>query len=857
MNTSILEKFTQHYKQVIYKSYRIAQETAEKVITPEHLLWGLLQQRGSLASELLKKFNLKVQLNERTADFEDDTPPPFDEGDVFPFSQHAQRIIERSVLIASHYDHTYVGTEHLLQSILQNPDPSIQSILKLQHISRGTLETQVVSILKSTSRFPELVQSVGDEDLDGNFEAPTEGPFSSLPSDQPGMPSGGPMDTMAKVNSTSKSKTPALDFFATHLTSDEAQRHIDPVIGRSDEIERLIQILGRRVKNNPVLLGDPGVGKTAIVEGLAKRICEGDVPPALSGKKIYSLDITLLIAGTIYRGEFESRFKQVIDELRADPSIILFIDEVHTIIGAGSTSGSLDAANILKPALARGQIRCIGATTFQEYKKYIENDPALERRFQPITVREVSHDEAVAILAGIRTAYEQHHLVHISDEALESAVSLSVRYMPEKFLPDKAIDLVDEAASRLTLKSPVSPAVKRITKLETLLAQTRTAKQQAVESEDFPKALALKEQEMKLIDKIDTVRAKQTSKNYVGTLSSDDVVAVVSSITGIPEHHITASKKNKDLYSIARTVAKRVIGQGEALDHVFTTLKRARAGFSGHRRPLGSFLFLGPSGVGKTETAKVLAEHLFGSPKALVRFDMSEFSESFNISKLIGAPAGYVGYQEGGKLTERIRQRPHSLVLFDEIEKAHPDVYNTLLQILEDGHVTDASGREVNFKNTLIVMTSNVGLDRFTQAASIGFGGDTEGASSDEEVHDGVMEEVRDVFRPEFLNRIDKVIPFRTLTKRDVQRIAKLHLDDFKATLDARSIDLAWDREVLSHIAAEGFNPEEGARNVRRYIENTIETPIADMLLKGELEPKQAVRAHISKDTLAIKRTKK
>ncbi len=854
MEQEILKKFTYHFRQVIYKAYRMAKSSPKKIITPEYLLWGLLQQKGSLAAELLKKFNLKVKLTSVTNYPVHSSPPNFEQTDLFPFSPEAQRVIERAVLTAAHYAHHYVGTEHLLASLLKSGDESIRSIFKLQNIPFAKLKEQVDIVLNSTSRFPELAESVGVR-ADGEQEEETELPQRSKPNasetpeytDTEDSSEHAPQTPIKEKPSSrkKKSKTPALDFFANNLTTAEAQRRIDPVIGREKEIARIIQILGRRTKNNPILLGEPGVGKTAIIEGIAKRIWEGDVPEELAGKKIYSLDISLLVAGTIYRGEFESRIKQVIDEIKQDPSIILFIDEIHNIIGAGSSSGSLDAANILKPELARGTIRCIGATTYAEFKRYIENDTALERRFQPIHIQEVSPDEAKEILRGLRPSYERHHKIKISDEAIDAAVSLGIRFLPEKFLPDKAIDLIDEAASRMKMNAPRSPRAKEAHDLKRKIELMREQKQRAVAEENFPRALSLKEQEMKLAEKLEEVEQKREEEGYRAQITERDIITVLSDMTNIPVDQMTQWVRNKTILRLLPILKRGIIGQEEALREIAATLKRAHAGLAGHARPLGSFLFLGPSGVGKTEVAKVLAEALFGSRDALIRFDMSEFSESFNISKLIGAPAGYVGYHEGGKLTELIRRRPHSIILFDEIEKAHPDVFNILLQVLEDGHLMDASGKRVNFKNTIIILTSNIGLEQFNHDAAIGFSAEEDGEKSFSNTVTEVMEEMKQAFRPEFINRIDKIITFHPLSERHLRKIAAMQLDILKQRLSDQRLSLTWEKEVPAFIAREGFSPEEGARGIRKYVEETISDAIADFILKGKARSSRAVNIEI------------
>lgn len=856
MNT-ILDKFTNHFKQVIYKAYRLAQSTPEKIIQPEHLLWGLLQQKGSVASELLRKFDLKVCLKSPTNYPLDHNPPMFTDTASFPLSPVSQRIIERSVMVAANHEHRYIGTEHLLWGLLDHPDEHIRSILKTQKIPLGKLYEQIESVLFTTSRFPELAETVNVHD-DASREELQEIPIAETGSEEERAEEEYKSEkdaakTLPRGSRRRKSKTPALEFFATDLTDDVIQQTIDPVIGREQEITRVIQILGRRTKNNPVLLGEPGVGKTAIVEGLAKRIKEKQVPDILLDKKIFNLDLTLLVAGTIYRGEFESRFKQVLDELKTNPNIILFIDEIHTIIGTGSGGGSLDAAQMLKPALARGEIRCVGATTRNEYKKYIEHDPALERRFQAVSVPEVSPDEAIEILSGIKTSYEQHHAVKVSEDAIRSAVLLSTRYIPEKYLPDKAIDLIDEAASRIKMSAPSSPRARHTRELERRLDNIRELKQQAVLNENFPEALKLKEREVLLVDQIVSESNDRIDRPWLGTVRERDVAAIVSGMTGVPLSQLTRTRSTP-ITKIESSLKKKIIGQNEALSEISSTLKRAHAGLAGHTRPLGSFIFLGPSGVGKTETAKILAAELFGSEDSLIRIDMSEFAESFNVSKLIGAPPGYIGYHEGGKLTESVRRQPYSLILFDEIEKAHPEVFNILLQVLDDGHLTDASGRRVNFKNTIIIMTSNIGLEQFNQSAALGFDSavDKHDAPSFDDLKETALSEIRDTFRPEFLNRVDHITVFNPLSSREIARIAALRLNELNSRLAEQGIGLSWNNGVLSYIAKTSFSPNEGARGIRKLIEESIETPLAEMILKKQIKKGGKVKLNIKEKGIQL-----
>ncbi len=833
MRPSILNKFTTHLKNTLGKSAELALERKSKFVTPDHLLLALAEQKGGIAFEILSKINLDLDaLRQAVRDHQDfanlSDDPGFNLGDV-TFAPNSRRALEKAVLTANVYKHKYVGTEHLLFGLLEMNEPDVQTLLKTTGIVPGDLRQHLLIVLKSTSKFP---------DLTGFFQPDTK----EL---EPGEPR------------TTKG-TPALDFFAHDLTSDQQQAIIDPVIGRRTEIERLIHILSRRTKNNPVLIGDPGVGKTAIVEGLAKKIVEGDVPEVLQGKRILALDLGLVVAGTIYRGEFESRLKQVIDEIRSDNDIILFIDELHTIIGAGSASGSMDAANILKPALAKGLIRCIGATTFEEYRKHIESDPALERRFQPINVAEPTLDETEQILRGLRTNYEKYHRVRITDEAVEAAVQLSARYVQDRFLPDKAIDLIDEAASKMKISRPSSGPAREIRDLERNLADLEHKKQQAVEGERFEKALALKAESELLLTKLERLKEKRDDgrQPMVGAIGRKDVAEIVSKMTGVPLHELIREERDRLLH-LEHLLSKRIIGQSEAIKAIADSIRRSRVGLANPNRPIGSFIFLGPSGVGKTETAKAIAELVYEDQAALIRIDMSEYGESFNVSKLIGAPAGYVGYKESGKLTEAVRRKPYSVVLFDEIEKAHPDVFNVLLQVLEDGHLTDAVGKTVNFKNTIIILTSNIGLQNLNQVAALGFSIESEQDEQRVEqrysqIREEVLDELQRQFRPEFLNRIDQVIVFKPLTPSAVEKIVDLEIVDLVERLKKHDLKIAVTNAARKLLAQQGFNPDQGARALRRVIQDTVGNPIAGQLLAGKLKARDTVRVTVKKNAIVI-----
>lgn len=846
LQPDIIGKFTAHLNSALTYAAELTLELKNKYVNPEHLLFGLAETKGGVAFELLRKSGIKLDALRDLISVRNE--PVLKPGQTIAltevkFSLPAKRALEKAVLIASQYEHKYIGTEHLFAGLLEITDPTLEQIMKENGVNLREARRQLTIILRNTSKFP---------DLTGFFEEhhDTAGPEEAMVA--PGAPS----------RPQGNGKNPALEFFATDLTNAQAQATIDPVIGRSEEIERVIHILSRRTKNNPVLIGDPGVGKTAIVEGLAKKIVEGDVPEALRGKRLLALDLGLVVAGTMYRGEFESRLKQIVDEISADPNIILFIDELHTIIGAGSASGSMDAANLLKPALAKGRIRTIGATTLEEYKKHIESDAALERRFQPVTVDEPSTEETMAILRGIRQNYEKFHHVLISDEAIEAAVTLSSRYIQDRFLPDKAIDLIDEAASKMKVGKGASPVVKQLRELETQLAALHTKKHDAVQREQFDEALNLKHEELSLRQKIAKIEEREKKGPFVsvGTIGKKDIADVVARMTGVPVNDLVQEERQR-LLNLDTLMKERIVGQDQAIHSIADFIRRSRVGLANPNKPIASFIFLGPSGVGKTETAKEIARTVFEDPNALIRIDMSEFQESFNISKLIGAPAGYVGYKEGTKLTDAVKRKPYAVVLFDEIEKAHPDVFNLLLQVLDEGHLTDAVGKTVNFKNTIIIMTSNVGLQSFNQVQSIGFDlGDNQSKREHvqqefDRLKGHVLEELRQNFRPEFLNRVDQTIVFEPLTLPSVEKIVDLNLLEVQGRLSKQRIKLKTSAVARKSIAEQGFSPEYGARAVRRIIQEQVENPLAGMMLSGKLKDGQTVTIGVHQGKLVLTKT--
>lgn len=784
------------------------------------------------------------------------------------FTEKANRALNESISAAENFGHTYIGSEHILIGILSEQDSVACSVLNQKGITREKIEEMLISIVGKgvrsrltpdsfTPRAKHIlelsigcarsfgVQIVGTEHLllsilnEGENYATrfiTELGVDKRDIERELISASGVSDSEIGENNVPKGngKTPTLDKFGRDLTAEAKDKKLDPVIGRAKEIERVIQILTRRTKNNPCLIGEPGVGKTAVAEGLAIKIADGEVPELLKDKRVIALDLTGMIAGTKYRGDFEERITNAIDEVKKSSDIILFIDELHTIVGAGSAEGSTDAANILKPSLARGEFQVIGATTLNEYRKFIEKDAALERRFQPVTVGEPSEEEAVQILQGLRDKYEAHHKVKITDEALKAAVKLSSRYITDRYLPDKAIDLIDEAASKVRLSAYTAPD--GVKDLEAKVKEIELEKSAAISSQDFEKAAKLRDEEKEINQKLTDLREKwhENNANISQEVTENEVASIVSGWTGIPVVRLTEEESEK-LLKMEEILHKRIVGQEEAVSAVSRAIRRGRVGLKDPKRPTGSFIFLGPTGVGKTELCKALAESIFGDEKALIRFDMSEYMEKHTVSRLVGSPPGYVGYDEGGQLTEKIRRNPYSVVLFDEIEKAHPDVFNILLQILDDGILTDSQGRKVDFKNTIIIMTSNVGARLITDRKSLGFSGG-ESTLDDNEVKADVMGELKRQFKPEFLNRVDDIIVFKQLKKDDIKEIAKRLLNVLANRVAARDITIEFTDEAVSKIADEGFDPVYGARPLKRAIQTKIEDKLSEEMLDNKIK---------------------
>ncbi|MBM7573119.1 ATP-dependent protease ATP-binding subunit ClpC [Aquibacillus albus] len=796
-------RFTERAQKVLALSQEEAVRLGHNNIGTEHILLGLVSEGGGIAAKALKSLGLE------TEKIQEEVEQLIGKGQkvsqTIHYTPRAKKVIELSMDEARKLGHSYVGTEHILLGLIREGEGVAARVLNNLGISLNKARQQVLQLLGS------------NETASGQ---------------------------QGRGGQSTNASTPTLDSLARDLTAIAKEGNIDPVIGREKEIERVIQVLSRRTKNNPVLIGEPGVGKTAVAEGLAQQIVNNEIPEILRDKRVMTLDMGTVVAGTKYRGEFEDRLKKVMEEIRQAANIILFIDELHTLIGAGGAEGAIDASNILKPSLARGELQCIGATTLDEYRKYIEKDAALERRFQPIQVDEPTVDQSIQILKGLRDRYEAHHRVTITDEAIESAAKFSNRYITDRFLPDKAIDLIDEAASKVRLRSYTAPP--NLKELEQKLEEVKKEKDAAVQSQEFEKAASLRDSEQRLREELEETKEKWKEKQGQenSEVTVEDIASVVSTWTGVPVSSLTKDESERLLH-LEDTLHGRLIGQEEAVRAVSKAIRRARAGLKDPKRPIGSFIFLGPTGVGKTELARALAESMFGDEDSMIRIDMSEYMEKHSTSRLVGSPPGYVGYEEGGQLTEKVRRKPYSVVLLDEVEKAHPEVFNILLQVLEDGRLTDSKGRVVDFRNTVLIMTSNVGASELKRNKYVGFS-----LGDEEENYKGmkskVMDEMKKAFRPEFLNRIDEMIVFHSLERKHMKDIVSLMVNQLQKRLTEQEIDFTLTDKALEKIANEGFDPEYGARPLRRSLQKNVEDLLSEELLKETIQKGQKIEIDVN-----------
>src|SRR5215216_2037962 len=811
MSDEAMNNFTPRAQQVLALARKEADRFNHNFVGTEHLLLGLIKLGQGVAVNVLQKMGLDLETVRMEVEKQVGTGPDQKMIGNIPYTPRVKKVLALAAKEAKALTHTYVGTEHILLGLLREGDGVAARVLKNLDVD---IEQTRQEILK---------------ELDPNFNAQEEAAVPESPEKAP--------EKKGEV------KTPALKAFGRDLTEIARKGEMDPVIGRKNEIERVIQILCRRTKNNPVLLGEAGVGKTAIVEGLAQEIAKGNVPELLRDKRVITLDLALMVAGTKYRGQFEERIKAVMDEIRRAKNIILFIDELHTIVGAGSAEGTMDASNIIKPALSRGELQCIGATTLNEYRKYIEKDAALERRFQAVKVEAPSIEEAILILKGLRQKYEEHHKAEFTDKAIEASVKLSDRYITDRYLPDKAIDLMDEAGSRARIGTMTRPP--QVKGLEGEIEEIKTKKERAIKNQDFEGAASMRDKEKHAKEKLESVLKewRTTREEKRVKVDEEDILHVVSKWTGIPLQRMEQGEMAR-LLKVEEEMTKVVIGQKEAVSAICKALRRSRADLKDPRRPIGTFALLGPTGVGKTLLAKTLAEQLFGDAKALIQLDMSEYMEKFNVSRLIGSPPGYVGYEEGGQLTEQVRRKPYSVVLFDEIEKAHPDVMNMLLQILEEGKLTDNVGRVINFRNTIILMTSNVGSETIKKQSSMGFSPITD-ESSYERMREKILEEAKRQFRPEFLNRLDDIIVFRSLTKPDLIQILDLEAEKVMERLKGKNLVLHLDAKAKDFLVEKGYDPNYGARPMRRSVERFLEDPLAEEILKGNLHEGEPIKVTV------------
>ncbi len=820
----MFDRFTERARKVIILAKEEAKRFNHDYIGTEHILLGLIKEGESVAAAVLQNLGLSldtIRLEvEKLVQF---GPSTVVSGDI-PFTPKAKKVIELAMDEARRLGHNYIGTEHLLLGLIKEGEGVASHVLMNVGLDLNKVRSEVIKLLGSTT-----------------------------PNTEPGAPSANMGGGGSGIGGgKSKTKTPALDAFGRDLSQLARDGKLDPVVGRADEIQRVIQILARRTKNNPVLLGEAGVGKTAIVEGLAQMIIAGDVPEILADKRIVVLDLALMVAGTKYRGQFEERIKAVMDEIRRTENVMIFIDELHTLVGAGGAEGAIDASNILKPSLSRGEIQCIGATTLDEYRKYIEKDAALARRFQTVVVEPPSVEDTIQILKGLRDKYEAHHRVKILDEALEAAAKLSDRYISGRFLPDKAIDIIDEAASRARLSVTTMP--KDLKKVETEIEALRREKESSIKAQDFEKAAKMRDDERKAKEELQRMKKswKESKSEVEVQVTEEDIAYVVSKWTGVPLARLE-EKETARLLKMEESLHKRIIGQDEAIRAISHAVRRSRSGLRNPRRPIGSFIFLGPTGVGKTLLARALADFMFGNEDSVIVVDCSEYGEKFNVSRLVGAPPGYVGYEEGGQLTEKVRRRPYSVVLLDEIEKAHPDVFNILLQLMEEGRLTDSFGRKVDFRNTVVIMTSNVGADLVRKQGDLGFA-----PKKDEMNYEGLkqklLDETKKVFRPEFLNRVDDTIVFHPLTRQDLEQIIHIELKEVHDRLKDKKMELVLSEEVLKFLIDQGYDPVFGARPLKRTIQRFIENVLAEEILEGKFSEGDKIVAEIRGERISFEK---
>ncbi len=824
----MFRRFTQRAKNAVIYAQDEARQMNHPAIGTEHIILGLLKEGEGIGAKALIIMGVdldKVREEVNKMIGSNSTSGEAPAGDL-PITPRTKKVFNLAFDEARLQGVNYVGTEHLLLAVLREEEGIAGQVLTTMGLRLDEVRENVMSLLG------------GGEPMNGASGGgnPNENANSQVNSNQ--------------AKRKNKSKTPNLDNFSRDLTNDAAEGNLDPVIGRSTEIERVIQVLSRRTKNNPVLIGDPGVGKTAIVEGLAQRIIEKQVPEILGNKRVVSLDLSAMIAGTKYRGEFEERLTKIVNEIRTSGDVIVFIDELHTIVGAGAAEGAIDAANILKPSLARGEFQCVGATTLNEYRKHIERDAALERRFQPIIVDEPTVEESVAILKGLRDRYEAHHGVKITDEAIEDAVRLSARYISDRFLPDKAIDLIDEASSKVRLANYIVPET--LKDQENKLKDITKEKEEAIIAQDYESAATLRDREQSLREEIEQERKDWINQRslQIGIVGPEEIAVIVSSWTGVPVSQMTMEESQR-LIELESILHKRVIGQDEAVKAVATAIRRARSGLKNPKRPVGSFVFLGPTGVGKTELARALAEAMFGNEESMIRLDMSEYMEKHAVSRMIGSPPGYVGHEEGGQLTEKIRRKPYSVVLLDEIEKAHPDVFNILLQVLEDGRLTDGQGRTVDFRNAVVIMTSNVGAESLRNSKRVGFN-KADDDSDYQSMKEQVLEKLKHTFRPEFINRIDEMIVFQSLNEAELKQVVSLLLKELEERITLNGFKLEVTEATINFIMLKGYDPKFGARPLKRAIQKWIEDPIAEEILKQSLSPGKTIVVDCEAETIKV-----